>query len=97
MTIKKIAEITWYLFFFVCALAFVKIHVEEYMNGSTSFSSTRNIVTLDDLPTIIFCLDKSFIYRKHLKIDVSVKEKKRKTVTLIIDENVSNFMALFEL
>ena len=69
------------------------------MNGAVGYSTSTEIITLSDLPTISFCLDldyrtKQFTYGNEVSVDLQLTERIETTVTLKEEESVSTVFGL---
>ena len=57
LEIKRLLEVTLYLFLLMPALYFVHKYFAEYYEGKTFFIETHEPLTFGDLPTVIYCYD----------------------------------------
>ena len=68
-------EVFLYMSLFLGGLIFSWETVKEYFSGSTSYSVTKEPVTLHDLPTIAICWQFSFervVYGQHFNMRVKI-------------------------
>ena len=92
-----------YLGLLICALKFCNKSIKEYKKGSTSYSVSKQQISLKDLPTLIICWPVGEVYGKNVSkeiygedftIDVKVIEKQEKTVTLSEHESIPTILGL---
>ena len=88
---RKFFEVILYLGLLAGGLLSVHETWEEYSDGTTSFSVTREPMSLSDLPTIIACwfdASRRYKYGDDLEVEVKILEKDEKAVTLLEDKHV---------
>ena len=100
LNVLKLLNLLWYICLLASALAFVRIEIDNYIEGSTAFSKKHEMVTLGDLPTLTACWYHyedpftSYIYEQDLSINITVMEKEEKTVTLVQNQSVKTLYGL---
>ena len=84
----KLLNVLWYLTLLGSALVFVRVNIQDYLEGSTTYSTKYQSLDVRDLPTLTLCWLhsedplKPYIYEKDLTMEVLVIENEAKTVTL---------------
>ena len=92
LKLQWLLETVLYICLVIGALLFVKQNVEEYLEGSTSFSISQEPISLLDLPTLVICYDtgntqaRKGVYGKHLFIDAKLVGNVIDNVTLKQDD-----------
>ena len=101
--------ILFYLSLLGGSVSFVWQTIKEYRDGATSYTETKEPVSLEDIPTLITCLsfenDGLFTfpaelslfpmtYGKDVVIHATILEKETKTVVLLKDQHVQTLLGL---
>ena len=92
-------KVVWYLLLLTGSSVFIYKTFQEYLQGSTLYSVTKEPLNLHDLPTLTLCWiihgsDPPRVYEEDFTIDVRVLEKQEKIITLIEDQNVRTLFSL---
>ena len=78
MELKIFFGIFLYVVLLSGAVVFVHQTVEEFMKHSTTYSEKQELITLNDLPTISFCLDfgvnHTLIYGEDFSIEATIAD-----------------------
>ena len=94
MRVKRPFEVLMHFILLMAAILSVKQTIEEFLEGSTLYSTTNEPLTLHDLPTLTICWkvdNQSFFWNNHLKygkhvsIDIKIIETNSETITLLKD------------
>ena len=91
MVTKKAFEVLLYISLSVGAILFVKQTIEEFLEGSTMYTTSQEPLRLYDLPTITICWklwSSRLIYGKDFIIDIKIIEMDEETLTLLEDNYV---------
>ena len=100
LKLQWLLETVLYMCLVIGALLFVKQNVEEYLEGSTSFSISQEPISLLDLPTLVICYNTGNtqslkgVYGKNLFLNAKLLGKVIENVTLKKDEIVQTSFGL---
>ena len=89
VALKTILQALFYFIFWIIAFMFLQQTVYEYMEKRTSYSVKYEAITLQDLPTVLVCVNNDMIYSENISIDVRIfGEQSEANWTLSLGGNV---------
>ena len=99
--LKKAVKVILYILLLLGSFDYAWNVYGEYQKGDTSYSVSKEPISLLDLPTVTFCLDFKYskfssiiMYGKHFMVDADIFEKDFKTVTLVEDTYIPHLFGL---
>ena len=98
--LKKAFKVILYILLMLGSFDYAWNVYREYQKGDTSYSVSKEPISLLDLPTVTFCLDfkyskiSSIMYGKHFMVDANIFEKDFKTETLVEDTYIPHLFGL---
>ena len=97
---RNFFEVLIYIGLLIGGLLFSLRSVQDYLAGNTSYSLSKEDISLKDLPTLSICLEFYdneqgwLTYGADFNMTVKISESKNKTVQLVEDESVQTLYSL---
>ena len=96
---RKLFDIILYLGLLAGGLQFTLQAIQDWRNGSTDFSTTKETLTLKDLPTLTFGFPSGSFkepsnFTHDFFIELKVSKKEEETITLVVNKKVATLYAL---
>ena len=96
---KQYCGILLHLTLLAISLVFVERSIKDYLSNVTSYSVSREHISLADLPTLTMCLQfddthEKFVYGKDFVIDFKLSERKENSVALTLNKSLETIFSV---